>query len=52
MLREATLGKLWSFFFLVPLCPSLSLTSVAAMEYLVASWLAKGRLDPAGEIVK
>src|SRR5947207_3632545 len=42
MLKEATLGKLWSCFSLVPLCPSRSLTSVAALEYLVASWACKG----------
>ena len=45
-LKEAMLGKLWSFFFLVPLCPSQSLTSVAAMECLVASWPAKGQARP------
>jgi hypothetical protein len=37
MLKKAMLGKLWSLFFLVPSCPSQSLTSVAAMKYLVAS---------------
>ncbi|MDQ1473497.1 MAG: hypothetical protein QOJ99_4977 [Bryobacterales bacterium] len=34
------------------MCPSQSLTSVAAMECLVASWSEKARLDPAGEFVK
>ena len=39
--------------FLGALCPSQSLTSVAAMELLVASAaLKKGQLDPAGEIVQ
>jgi hypothetical protein len=52
MLKEPTLGKLWSLFSLVPLCPSRSLTSVAAMECLVASWLEKAKLDPVGETVK
>ena len=37
MMKKAMLGKLWSLFFLVPSCPSQSLTSVAAMKYLVAS---------------
>jgi len=37
---------------LVPFCPWRSLTSVAAMECLVASWPEKAKLDPAGEIVK
>jgi hypothetical protein len=37
---------------LVPMCPSQSLTSVAAMECLVASWPEKARPDPAGEFVK
>jgi hypothetical protein len=36
---------------LVPVCPSQSLTSVAAMEWLVASWSEKTKLDPAGEFV-
>jgi len=53
MLGGAMLGKLWSLFSLVPLCPSQSLTSVAAMECLVASGaLKRAKLDPAGEIVK
>jgi hypothetical protein len=47
MLEEAMLGKLWSLFSLVPSCPSRSLTSVAAMEYLVASCaLKKGQARP------
>ena len=37
MMKKAMLGKLWSLFFLVPSCPSQSLTSVAAMKCLVAS---------------
>ena len=42
MMKEAMLGKLWSLFSLVPLCPSQSLTSVAAMKCLVASVPGKG----------
>lgn len=40
------LGKLWSLFSLALLCPSRSLTSVAAMECLVASGLEKGQARP------
>jgi hypothetical protein len=39
--------------FMVPWCPSQSLTSVAAIHGLVASLtLKKAKLDPAGEFVK
>jgi hypothetical protein len=31
------------------LCPPRSMTSVAALHYLVASWPEKARLDPVGE---
>ncbi len=44
-------GKLWSTRFLVPLCPSESMTSVAASHRLVASCPEQGRLDPAREFV-
>src|ERR1017187_1256014 len=44
-------GKLWSISVLVPSCPSQSLTSVAAIHCLVASWPERARLDPAGEFV-
>jgi hypothetical protein len=37
--------------FLVPSCPSDSLTSVAAIVDWWRFCLAKGRLDPAGEFV-
>ena len=51
-IREMPGGKLWSIRFVVPSCPSRSLTSVAAIQYLVARYaLEKGRLDPAGEFV-
>jgi hypothetical protein len=46
MMKKAMLGKLWSLFFLVPLCPSQSLTSVAAMKCLVASVPQKGQARP------
>jgi len=36
---------------LVPLCPSLSKTSVSAIQCLVAAVLEKGRFDPVGEFV-
>jgi hypothetical protein len=46
-------GKLWSISVLVPLCPSQSLTSVAAIHELVASDKAeKAKLDPVGEFVQ
>jgi hypothetical protein len=39
--------------FMVPWCPSQSLTSVAAIHCLVASLaLKKARLDPAGEFLR
>ncbi|SRR5260370_27471565 len=44
-------GKLWSISFLVPLCPSESLTSVAAIHGLEASWPERAKLDPVGECV-
>jgi hypothetical protein len=44
-------GKLWSISVLVPLCPSQSMTSVAAIYCLVASEPEKAKLDPAGECV-
>jgi hypothetical protein len=44
-------GKLWSIAFLVPSCPSQSLTSVVAIVDWWRFCLAKGRLDPDGEIV-
>jgi hypothetical protein len=36
---------------LVPLCPLISLTSVAAIVDWWRIWLEKTRLDPAGEFV-
>jgi hypothetical protein len=44
-------GKLWSVSTLVPLCPLESMTSVAAIHYLVAGWPEKAKLDPVREFV-
>jgi hypothetical protein len=44
--QVTTIGRFWVT------AEGQSLTSVAAMECVVASWSERARLDPAGEFVK